>query len=241
MRTVTEHIQIYIIIFLSLAAVLLLIWYLLRVCERAHGADWGNPWFNRLDGLNRIFCRRFHRLDHEPLHLPDTGGAIVVANHISGLDPLLMVAASRRPLRFLIAHEQYDRFGLKWLYRAAGCIPVERENRPERAFKEALKALAQGEIVALFPQGGIHLPEHPPKRLKTGAARLSYLSGCPIYPAHIEGVRGAGKVVLAVFIPSRPRLFSYDPVTCAREQSRECLEHIQALIERPPGLVSSQS
>lgn len=222
----------YLLSFLAALAVLwLLSAYLLRRWERAHVADWGNPWFNRLDGLNRIFCRRFHRLDFEPLHLPAAGGAIVVANHISGLDPLLMVAASRRPLRFLIAYEQYNRFGLRWLYRAAGCIPVERENRPERAFKEALKALEQGEVVALFPQGGIHLPEHPPKRLKTGAVRLSYLSGCPIYPVHIEGVRGAGKVVLAVFIPGRPRLRSHDPITCGREHSKECLEHIQALIE----------
>ncbi len=61
---------------------------------------------------------------------------MVVANHISGLDPLLMAAASRRSLHFMIAREQYERFGLKWLFRMAGCIPVDRERAPEKGAGE---------------------------------------------------------------------------------------------------------
>ena len=133
------------IILLTLIAVVILLawsWHrLMRICEAANGADWGGRWLNRLDGLNRIFCRRFHRLVSEPLNLPASGGALVASNHVSGLDPLLLIAASPRPLRFVIAREEYDRWWLRWLLRAVGCIPVERTRHTRGAFEAARKAL----------------------------------------------------------------------------------------------------
>jgi len=178
----------------------------LRHCEAMQAADWGHPWLNRLDGLNRILCRRFHRL--RPVHcpLPKHGPALVVANHVSGLDPLLMIAATRRPLRFLIAREQYERFGLRWLFRAVGCIPVDRAASPHRALAAARHALQRGEVVALFPHGRIHLDHEPPARIKPGVLHLARLSGAPVYPLRIEGVRGAGKTLAAVFLRSRARI-----------------------------------
>src|SRR5690348_6145629 len=99
------------IILIAAVAVIIFFWpRLLRACERANGADWGHRWLNRLDGLNRILCRRVHRLKHAPIELPATGGVLVASNHVSGLDPLLLIAASPRPLRFLIAREPYERW-----------------------------------------------------------------------------------------------------------------------------------
>ncbi len=121
-------------IYLTLATGgILLVWLwrgLMRACEAANGANWGSRWLNRLDGLNRILCRRFHHLRHDPLKLPARGGALVASNHISGLDPLLLIAASPRPLRFLIAREEYERWWLRWLLSAVGCIPIERTRDP---------------------------------------------------------------------------------------------------------------
>ena len=105
----------------------------LKKCEAANVADWGNRWINRLDGLNRLFCRHFHRLGRQNIPLPAHGGVLVVSNHVSGLDPLLLIAASPRPLRFLIAREEYGRWWLTWLFRASGCIPVERSRNPRAA------------------------------------------------------------------------------------------------------------
>ena len=93
---------------------------LVIICEQENQADWGNKWLNRLDGLNRIFCHRYHRLPKTYLALPESGSAVVAANHNSGLDPLVLVAASKRPLRFMIAREEYQRFGLHGLFKAAG-------------------------------------------------------------------------------------------------------------------------
>ncbi|MDH3468394.1 MAG: hypothetical protein OES26_21230 [Gammaproteobacteria bacterium] len=82
-------------------------------CERSNRADWGNAWLNRLDGLNRLFCRWYHRLEPTSGALPAHGATVVVANHVSGLDPMLILATCDRPLRFVIAREHYERFGLR--------------------------------------------------------------------------------------------------------------------------------
>jgi len=187
---------------------------LLQACDRANRVDWGSLWMNRLDGFNRLFCRTLHHLDTTPIELPATGGALVAANHVSGLDPLLLHAAANRRLHFIIAREEYERFGLRWLYRAARCIPVERTTRPERALRAALRSLEEGHIVALFPHGKIHLDSDPAIRLKRGVEFLARRTGCPIYPLHIEGPRAQGRVFLPVFLPSRSRVRTYPPLVC---------------------------
>lgn len=199
-------------------------------CDRNNGTDWGGKWLNRLDGLNRIFCREFHRLEADPVPLPGDGGAIVVANHVSGLDPLLMVAACDRPLRFMIATEQYNRWWLHWLFKLIGCIPVDRSGKPEKAFYSARQALSRGEVVAMFPQGRIHLPHEPPAKLKRGIVFLAGLTGAPVVPLHVSGVRGMGHTVPALFLRSRARLQATYPVTVAHERSDACLDRINEFI-----------
>lgn len=201
-------------VLLSLLLVLLL-WQLYRLrnaCRRANRVEWGQRWMNLLDGLNRLFCYRYHRLNVLGMRLPKSGPAIVVANHVSGLDPMLLLASARRPLRFIIAREEYERFGLNWLFRAIGCIPVDRERRPEQALREALRCLRQGEVVALFPHGKIHLDSDTPRRIKAGAIRLSQITGAPIFPHRISGVRGEGGVIGGVLLRSRARIKASSPL-----------------------------
>lgn len=206
-------------------------WYLwrraCRACEAANLTDWGSVWLNRLDGLNRLFCTRYHRLQYEPIRLPGQGAALLVSNHISGLDPLLIIAAARRPLRFMIAREEYQRYGFTWLFRAIGCIPVERARKPEQALREALRVLEKGEIVALFPQGGIHLDSHPAGKLKRGVIKLAELTHSMVYPVRIEGVRGQGRVVSAVLLRSHARIINSPPLILA---STDALDHLAFLL-----------
>ena len=218
---------------LALPPLLLIVaaWWLARFAE----ADWGHAWMQPLDGLNRLFCRHYHRLHGDHLALPAQGPAIVVANHLSGLDPMLLLAASPRPLRFIIASEQYHRFGLTWLFRAVGCIPVDRGGRPERAFREALKALQQGEVIAIFPHGTIHLDHEPRRRLKPGAVRLAEMAGCPIHPVRLDGMRAQGAIFKPVFLRGQARLLARAPRHCGKGQGQACLHQLEQDLAPMPG------
>ncbi|MBD3671052.1 MAG: 1-acyl-sn-glycerol-3-phosphate acyltransferase [Gammaproteobacteria bacterium] len=210
-------------------------WWVSRRLLRASRTDWGRGWLNVLDGLLRLFVRYYHRAHIEQIDLPEEGAALLVSNHVSGLDPMLLVAATRRPLRFIIAKEEYERFGLKWLFRAIGCIPVDRTSRPERALRHARSALKRGEVIALFPHGKIHLDSDPPRKLKRGFAKLSEWENVPVYPCRIDGVKGVRHTVLAVFIRGWPRLRPCQATRCNVEAEQDCLESVADCIEARHG------
>lgn len=209
--------------------------HLVHACRRANRVDWGNNWINLIDGLNRLFCYRYHRLNVHGLRIPKQGPCILASNHISGLDPLLMLASARRPIRYLIAREQYERFGLKWLFRAVKCIPVDREGRPDRALRVAIRALQDGDVVAIFPHGKIHTPDDDPIPLKPGVALLARLADVDILPMRISGVRGMGHVVHGVVLRSNAKIESFSKLTAEGRGRRELLQELQQILD---GVVS---
>src|SRR5258708_37833892 len=83
-----------------------------------------------LDWLNRLYCACWHGLRFDaPAPLPTRGPAILIANHTCGVDNLLLQAASRRVLGFMIAREFYDHWAIRPFCRVLGCIPVRRDGR----------------------------------------------------------------------------------------------------------------
>lgn len=207
-------------------------WLLKRLGRRHAVADWGSGFLNHLDGLTRLFCARFHRLEHDPLPVPESGGAIVAANHLSGLDAILMIASCRRPLRFVIATEQYDQPLLRRLYDLVGCIPVDRTGSPEKAFYSARRALAEGQVIALFPQGAIRRPDESRKPLKRGVIALAAMAEVPIIPVRVSGVRGIGRTVTAVFIRSHAKIHAGTPLRVTGSRDERALLAIEEFISR---------
>lgn len=212
-------------------------WYRTRVRPLllASGRDhWGGG-LHPIDGLNRLFCERFHRFRFDPVALPEQSGAVLVSNHVSGLDPLLLAAAVERPLRFVIAREQYQRFGLQWFFRLIHCIPVDRGGRPERAFREALQALRDGDVVVVFPHGKIHLDTDPPRPLKGGAVLLAQLAQAPLVPVHLEGIRGQGHILPALWKRSEARLTAFPAMHCESMPRTACLQALDRLLSGSRG------
>ncbi|MCM2345225.1 MAG: MFS transporter [Acidovorax soli] len=92
-------------------------------------------------------------------HLPATGAAILVCNHVSFVDAVLLMAASPRPICFVMDHRIFRVPVLGWLFRLAKAIPIAPQKEDPRvyeaAFERAAQVLREGDLLAIFPEGGI--------------------------------------------------------------------------------------
>jgi 1-acyl-sn-glycerol-3-phosphate acyltransferase len=119
--------------------------------------------------------------------LPQTGGLIVVANHISNADPIALgqfLAFSGRWPRFLAKASLFDVPLMGRILRACGQIPVQRQSaKSVDALLAAVEAVDQGRAVVIYPEGTITRdPDLWPMAGKTGAARIALRTGCPVIP-----------------------------------------------------------
>lgn len=195
------------IIYISILVVLYFCWrWLVKRGKEANEVDWGSNAINIIDGWMRIYCRRYQRLDADSLDLPEDGGVLVVCNHVSGLEPLIKLTACKRPLRYMIAKEEYETPVLHWLLKGVGCIPVERTGRPEIAFRAAIKALNDGEAIGVYPHGTFCLDDEEKAMIKGGVLRLSKLTGARIIPTRVTGIRKPGNSYIPMFLRGKVRL-----------------------------------
>jgi 1-acyl-sn-glycerol-3-phosphate acyltransferase len=185
------------LIVLCAAAVAVLAWR-----GRGHDDGWGLALI-RL--FVKTFCRVVHRFRVEGPPgdpLPREGSIILVANHLSGVDPVILTVFTRRNVRFLMAREYYGLPVLRRLFRALNCIAVHRDGHDLGATKAALKALRSGQVVGVFPQGGIR---HAAEEMvgKSGVGLLALRTGAPVLPVRVEGSPNISSVFRALFTPSR--------------------------------------
>jgi 1-acyl-sn-glycerol-3-phosphate acyltransferase len=132
--------------------------------------------------------RWYFRMEVEGIeNVPRTGAVIVAANHVSWLDPAVLGSACPRPIRFLIARSVYGAPWARWFYAGMKAIPVENGDRDPRSLRAALRALARGEVVGVFPEGQGLDGTGGPRRPKPGATLLAALSGAPFVPVCLEG------------------------------------------------------
>jgi 1-acyl-sn-glycerol-3-phosphate acyltransferase len=119
--------------------------------------------------------------------IPKTGGVLIVANHASNADPVILMATMQRPLAFMTKEELFRRGPVRrFLQLWGGAFPVRRGEMDIGAIREALNLLQSGHPVVLFPEG---------TRARAGAlgqayAGVGYLAaraGCPVLPVAIVG------------------------------------------------------
>ncbi len=137
--------------------------------------------------LVRLLLRAFFGLRIEGAgHEPRTGPVIVVSNHLSDLDPLVVGASLRRRVGFMAKHELFEHPLLRWWVTACGGFPVHRGAPDRRALRTALRLLQQGGALVMFPEGtrGLDRTLRPPE---PGAAMLALRSGAVILPLAVLG------------------------------------------------------
>jgi 1-acyl-sn-glycerol-3-phosphate acyltransferase len=127
-------------------------------------------------------------------NIPDKGPVIIVANHVSYVDALVITAACRRPIQFIMDHNIFKTPMLGWVFRQMKAIPIasakEKPELIEEAFARAKKTLAEGDVVGIFPEGKLtSTGEINPFR--PGIERLVKESGAPVVPLAIRGLYGS--------------------------------------------------
>jgi len=165
--------------------------------------------YRRIAQLAGWLMRRLTRQDWDDArHLPPSGGVVVVANHISNADPVVvahyLIWAGRWP-RFLAKSQLWTMPVVGRIVRATGQIPVLRGTSDAvTSLAEARRALYAGECILVYPEGTITTdPDGWPMTGLPGAARLALATGVPLVPV---GQWGAG-LLLGGKKPSWPRLF----------------------------------
>jgi 1-acyl-sn-glycerol-3-phosphate acyltransferase len=145
--------------------------------------------------------------------IPESGGCLVVLNHISHVDPLIsahLLWDHGRVPRYLAKSGLFKNKALGAFFRSAGQIPVERLSRNAMgAYAAAVAAVQGGDCVVVYPEGTITRdPSTWPMTGKSGAARIALATGCPVIPV---GQWGANEL-LAPYA-KRPDLFPRKTVT----------------------------
>ncbi|CAD5371677.1 MFS transporter [Rubrivivax sp. A210] len=176
-------------------------------------------------------------------HIPAEGAAVLVCNHVSFVDAVLLMAASPRPIRFLMDHRIFATPVLGWLFRLGKAIPVapQREDPAayERAFEQARQVLEEGELLGIFPEGGI-TRDGELGEFKGGVMKILQGRPVPVVPLALQNLWGSyfsrieGGVAMAR--PFRRGLFNRvglvaGPALAAAEVTPEKLrERVAALL-----------
>jgi len=126
--------------------------------------------------------------------IPEEGPALIVCNHVSFVDPVVILAASPRPIRFVMDHRIFRIPVLSFVFRSSRAIPIapakEDAAMMERAFAEVAAALKEGELVAIFPEGRItDTGELYPFR--PGIKRILEADPVPVVPMALRGLWGS--------------------------------------------------
>ena len=127
-------------------------------------------------------------------HIPTQGAAILVCNHVSFIDAVLLMAASPRPIRFIMDHRIFATPVLGWLFRLGKAIPIapQREDPAayEAAFARARAVLDDGELLCIFPEGGI-TRDGTLGEFKGGVMKILQTHPVPVVPLALHNLWGS--------------------------------------------------
>lgn len=127
-------------------------------------------------------------------YIPETGPAVIAANHVSFVDWMFILAASPRPIRFVIFAPIYHSPALNWLFKMAKAIPIDGEKANPKVFNKAFDdiagALEAGELVGIFPEGKL-TSDGNIDIFRRGIERIVQRTPVPVVPIYLDGLWGS--------------------------------------------------
>ena len=149
------------------------------------------PIYGFCKGVCRIVSTLMFDLKVEGIeHVPRRGGALLISNHQSYLDPVLVGVQLQRHVSFIAKSQLFEMPVLSWLIPRLNTFPVRRGESDVSAIKEALRRVHEGQILTMFPEGtrsldGNLLP------IQAGIALMVKRAEAPVIPAVVDGSRNA--------------------------------------------------
>jgi 1-acyl-sn-glycerol-3-phosphate acyltransferase len=127
-------------------------------------------------------------------NIPRTGPVVVVCNHVSFMDPIILGGSVRRPMRFVMWYKIFEIPLLKFLFKTAKAIPIasakEDKQLMDDAFEKVDAELAAGNVVCIFPEGGI-TRDGEIQRFRPGIEKIIRRRAVPVVPAALGGLWGS--------------------------------------------------
>lgn len=143
--------------------------------------------------LSWVMVRTLYRLRPQGIedNVPDEGAALLVCNHVSYMDALILSATIPRPVRFVMYYKIFNIPVMRWIFRTAKAIPIAgaREDPAlmQRAFDEIDAALAEGELVCIFPEGAL-TRDGQIAPFKSGVEKILERRPVPVVPMALRGM-----------------------------------------------------
>jgi len=209
--------------------------FLLIVRNVKFYGDGPGAWF--LYGVERVYAGLVFRWRSDgPCPLPSEGGALVVANHRSPVDPIMIWMNihirprrdQRRPrtISFLTASEYFEIPMLGWLIHTMRSIPVDRDGQDMGPTREAIRRLRAGRLVGIFPEGGLNFGTDL-REPNPGVAYLALKGRVPVYPCYIRGVVQMEDSMVAPFTQrSRVRVSWGEPIDLSQYHGQRVTQEL---------------
>lgn len=142
-----------------------------------------------------VITHTMYRVRHVNLDaIPDTGPAVIVCNHVSYMDALILAGACRRPIRFVMFEPIFRIPILKFIFKTGKAIPIasKRENPAtyNAAFDSISATLEEGEIVCIFPEGKL-TKDGEIDVFKPGIEKIMQRNQVPVIPVALQGMWGS--------------------------------------------------
>ncbi|MXY99783.1 1-acyl-sn-glycerol-3-phosphate acyltransferase, partial [Candidatus Poribacteria bacterium] len=137
--------------------------------------------------LTNIFCKGFGRLEARDVHhIPKDGGVLLVSNHVSFLDPVIVGSAANREIHFMARSNAFDIPGLGKLISMYNAYPVNRGAPDLGALRKTISLLKAGNVVLMFPEGTRSV-DGTLGKARDGACFIAHRAGVPTIPVYHSG------------------------------------------------------
>jgi 1-acyl-sn-glycerol-3-phosphate acyltransferase len=158
-------------------------------------------------------------------NVPEEGGVLFVANHLSFLDPMLVGSQMRRPMSFLARSGLFDNPLFGWWIRQCNAFPVRQGEGDIGAVRETIRRLQEGHMLNIFPEGG-RSSDGELQPIQPGVALIIRKAGVPILPVAIEGSFQAWPNSRKLFRPHPVRVLIGKPMHLHDRRPREIVQII---------------